>query len=283
MPDSPRQLGTLCRSILPAPQSVKSLLAAICLLAALAVLSSHFYRQYAHNESFQPTSFDWRAEWIASPYSSSPTACFRKTFDLTGNTRSAYLVMTADTYYRLSVNGREPNPDFRAEAWSSLPKSQTPYSQLGYPRNLFLALQLVAYLFYGAGIIMGATHADRTSPATTIRNGAIGLVFIGLLFGPGLSFGGIALAGVTLSISMLVLGYGNAALGAWLSQLFPVRLRYSGISLTFNMGAIIGGAITPLVAQQLSSHGHPGLTGLLLSLGAAITVVGTRLGRTEHD
>ncbi len=156
-------------------------------------------------------------------------------------------------------------------------------NQLGYPREPFLALQLVAYLFYGAGIIIGATHADRTSPATTIRGGAIGLVFIGLLFGPGLSFGGIALAGVTLSISMLVLGYGNAALGAWLSQLFPVRLRYSGISLTFNMGAIIGGAITPLVAQQLSSHGHPGLTGLLLSLGAAIAVVGTRLGRTDHD
>ena len=166
MPDSPRQLGTLCRSILPAPQSVKSLLAAICLLAALAVLSSHFYRQYAHNESFQPTSFDWRAEWIASPYSSSPTACFRKTFDLTGNTRSAYLVMTADTYYRLSVNGREPNPDFRAEAWSSLPKSQTPYSQLGYPRKNLTAhiYNLTPYLRPGSNVIAVLVQTDQGVP-----------------------------------------------------------------------------------------------------------------------
>ena len=156
-------------------------------------------------------------------------------------------------------------------------------SQFGYPREQFLGLQLVSDLFYGIGIAIGALRADKIGPAATIGGGAMGLVFIGLIFGPGLSFGGIALAGATLSLAMLVLGYGNAALGAWLAQLFPVRLRYSGMSLAFNVGGIIGGAITPLVAQALSSHGHPGLTGLLLSIGAGVTVLGTRRGRTVHN
>ena len=156
-------------------------------------------------------------------------------------------------------------------------------SQLGYPREQFLGLQLLSDVFYAIGITLGAIRADRTSPAATIGGGAIGLVFIGLIFGPGLSFGGIAMAGATLSLAMLVLGFGNAALAAWLAQLFPVRLRYSGMSLAFNVGGIIGGAITPLVAQALSSAGHTGLTGLLLSLGAVITVFGTRLGRAKHN
>ena len=156
-------------------------------------------------------------------------------------------------------------------------------TQLGYSREQFLGLQLVSDLFYGIGIAIGALRADKIGPAATIGGGAMGLMFIGLIFGPGLSFGGIALAGATLSLAMLVLGYGNAALGAWLAQLFPVRLRYSGMSLAFNVGGIIGGAITPLVAQALSSHGHPGLTGLLLSIGAGVTVLGTRRGRTVHN
>ena len=156
-------------------------------------------------------------------------------------------------------------------------------SLLGYPRQTFLMLQMLANLFYAAGIVIGARRADQTGPGSTISSGAIGLALVGLVFGPGLAFGGIALAGVTLCGSMLVLGYQNAALAPWLSRLFPVPVRYSGISLAFNVGGLIGGALTPQLAQQLSIHGHPGLTGLLMSLGGLVTWLAIRNATEKHD
>ena len=151
--------------------------------------------------------------------------------------------------------------------------------QLGYPRSDFLALQLLANLFYAVGIVAGARRADATSPGEPIAAGSLGLVLVGFAFGPGLAFCGLALAGLTMCLSMLVLGYNNGTLGPWLATLFPVRLRYSGASLCFNVGGIIGGAITPLLAQQMAAAGHSGLTGLLLSLGGIITWIGVRQSR----
>jgi hypothetical protein len=40
-------------------------------------------------------------------------------------------------------------------------------------------------------------------------------------------------------------------LSDWLTKLFPVAVRYSGISMAFNAGGIIGGAFTPGIAQTL--------------------------------
>mgnify|MGYP006176523759 CR=1 FL=1 len=36
-----------------------------------------------------------------------------------------------------------------------------------------------------------------------------------------------------------------------LTELFEVRLRYSGISIAYQLGGMIGGAITPIVATAL--------------------------------
>ena len=149
-------------------------------------------------------------------------------------------------------------------------------SQLGYPKQTFLALQMVANLFYAGGIVIGAQHADRASPGATISWGALGLALVGLVFGPGLAFGGIGLAGVIMAVTMGVLGYQNAAIGPWLARLFPVTVRYSGTSLAFNVGGLIGGAVTPQLAQLLSTSGHPGMTGLLMSLAGFISWLGVR-------
>ena len=43
--------------------------------------------------------------------------------------------------------------------------------------------------------------------------------------------------------------FGPAA--SWISELFSTRLRYSGASLGFQLGAVIGGGLTPLIAAAL--------------------------------
>ena len=40
-------------------------------------------------------------------------------------------------------------------------------------------------------------------------------------------------------------------LGVFLADLFPVRLRYSGISFSFQVSGIIGGGFAPIIATVL--------------------------------
>jgi len=74
---------------------------------------------------------------------------------------------------------------------------------------------------------------------------------------------------------MLVLGFNNGPLGSWLATLFPVRSRYTGVSLAFNAGGILGGAVVPFVAQLLVVQGQSRATGVLLLLAGLATLAGT--------
>ncbi|MET0180824.1 MAG: MFS transporter [Novosphingobium sp.] len=170
---------------------------------------------------------------------------------------SAGVVMTFATFYL-------------ATAWA-LAEASGP---LGYARIDVLAVQLLASLFYAGAIILAGIHADRTSPGRTLLVAAIGVGLIGLGFGPALHSGSLALATLGLCATMFALGLANGPLGSWLSSLFPVGVRYSGVSLAFNIGGIVGGALTPLVAQAMSARGAGAGAGLLLTVAAILSLVG---------
>jgi len=60
----------------------------------------------------------------------------------------------------------------------------------------------------------------------------------------------------------------NGPQAAILAELFPVRVRYSGVSFAFQTASILGGAVTPLVAGALLAA-----TGQLLSIGVWVLVI----------
>ena len=63
----------------------------------------------------------------------------------------------------------------------------------------------------------------------------------------------------------------------WYSELFSARLRYSGASLGFQVGAAISGGLTPLIAASLMawSGGATWPVSLLLIVCAGITATAT--------
>jgi len=66
-------------------------------------------------------------------------------------------------------------------------------------------------------------------------------------------------------------------LGSWMSAVFPVRVRYTGISIAFTGGGLIGGALAPIGAQALSASGGTGFTGLILCAAGLVTLAGVVL------
>ena len=152
-------------------------------------------------------------------------------------------------------------------------------SVLHYPRQAFLAVQLAANVCFAGGIIFAAIWADKASPSRVLMIGAGLTVLVGLGFGSGLVSGSLVCVWATLSAAMFVMGLVYGPLGAWLPSLFPVPLRYTGISTAFNAGGIIGGAVMPPLAKALADAGYAPWVGLPLALAGAITLLGVGLSR----
>lgn len=150
---------------------------------------------------------------------------------------------------------------------------------LGYPRETFLAVQLGANTFLAIGIAVAGWWADRRSPRTVLGWGAGLTALVGLAFGSGLGSGSLPIVFVTLASALFVMGLAYGPLGAWLPTLYAVPVRYTGISLAFNLGGIIGGALAPFAAQMLADRGGAPYVGLFLTAAGAVTLLGVLTGR----
>jgi MFS family permease len=69
------------------------------------------------------------------------------------------------------------------------------------------------------------------------------------------------------------MGLTFAPLGAALPELFPTRVAYTGASVAYNLGGILGASLAPYAAQQLLDHGGLKWVGYYLTAAAAVSCV----------
>ncbi|WP_116089581.1 MFS transporter [Sphingomonas crusticola] len=154
---------------------------------------------------------------------------------------------------------------------------------LGYSMEQFLGVQLGAILFMAAGIYAAAWFADKHfDERRVLMAGCVGTMFAGLLMGPLMGSGSLLLVFVFLALALTMMGFVYGPLGAWLPSLFPARVRYTGVSMAFNVAGVLGGGLTPTVAQVLVKHGGLTSVGLYCSGAALISLVALfALGRAR--
>ncbi|MGO1543530.1 MAG: MFS transporter [Gulosibacter sp.] len=89
-------------------------------------------------------------------------------------------------------------------------------------------------------------------------------------------------AGVAIGVTILGVGLGltYGAQAAWYAESFPASVRYSGVSIAYAIGAVIGGAFAPTIAQALlqATGTTWAIVGYLL-LTIVISVIGSLLLR----
>ena len=88
-----------------------------------------------------------------------------------------------------------------------------------------------------------------------MRWGSGGLVLWCLIFFPLLETRSIPLIGLALCGNLLLQGAYIGTQPAVFAELFPTEVRYSGVSLSFTLATIVGGAPAPLIAATLFSAG----------------------------
>ena len=150
---------------------------------------------------------------------------------------------------------------------------------LGYPKEQFLLVQLGAILFMAAGIVFAGYVSDATSAQRVLTWGCGTTILIGFVFGPALASGSWPIIFLGLAAALFVMGLVYGPLGSWLTALFPVHVRYTGASVAFNAGGILGGAMAPIIAQALSEWRGTPAVGLYLALAGVISWLGLMMVR----
>ncbi|MGN7928887.1 MFS transporter [Sphingopyxis sp. 22461] len=150
---------------------------------------------------------------------------------------------------------------------------------LGYPKEQFLLIQLGAILFMAVGIIFAGYVSDVSSEQRVLTWGCGATVLVGFVFGPALASGSWLLIFLGLATALFVMGLVYGPLGSWLTGLFPVHVRYTGASVAFNAGGILGGAMAPIIAQALAEWGGTATVGFYLAIAGVVSWLGLLMVR----
>jgi len=155
--------------------------------------------------------------------------------------------------------------------------------KLGYSREVFLAVQLGAILFLAAGIVAAGYWSDIANPRRVLMAGCGATVLVGLAMGAMMGAGSLPLIWGWLSLALFTMGFVYGPLGAFLPSLFPPRVRYTGASMAFNVGGIIGGGLAPVAAQALADRGGLTPVGLYLVAAGVLSLAGLAFLRPPPD
>lgn len=155
-------------------------------------------------------------------------------------------------------------------------------TKLGYSRETFLILQLSGVLFFALSIPCTAWFATRIGRRNMLILATVAILIFGLCFGWLFSAGTPGVV-ATLVIGFLLMGVTYAPLGTFLSELFPVEVRYTGASIAFNIAGILGASLTPYAATALALCHGLGSVGLYLAAMALISLVALLLVRDTAE
>lgn len=144
---------------------------------------------------------------------------------------------------------------------------------LGYTRREFLMLQLFAVIFFALTIPLSAVLADRHGRRLALIVATVAIGLFGLAMAPLFVTGSMVLVAIFLALGMALMGMTYGPLGTMLSELFPAAVRYTGSSLTFNLGGILGASLAPYAATWLATNYGLHYVGYYLSAAAFLTLI----------
>ena len=153
--------------------------------------------------------------------------------------------------------------------------------QLGVERSVVLNGTLVGSAVQIAAVLAFSALSDRVGRRPVMLAGA---AFLALYAFP--LFWLVDTGDTTLIMLAITIGFfGSAAIfgpmAAFISESFGTRVRYSGASLGYQMGAVLGGGLSPFIATALLgwSNGGSWAVSIYLLLGALVSFASVYLLR----
>jgi metabolite-proton symporter len=139
---------------------------------------------------------------------------------------------------------------------------------LGYRSQEVLVLVIVASLVWFAALGPAGRLSDRIGRRKVFLAGTALMALWSIAFFPLLNTKSTALAVVALAGMAISLGIAYGPQAALFVEMFSTKVRYSGASVGYQMGAVLGGGVAPLVATALYTS-----TGTATSVAVYMVVV----------
>jgi metabolite-proton symporter len=146
---------------------------------------------------------------------------------------------------------------------------------LAHSRPEVLTAGIIAALVFAGSTIASGILSDRFGRRNIVLASVLIAVPWSLVLFPLLDSGSIWAFGAGLCVTMLIVGGSYGPVGSYLPELFETRYRYTGAGMSYNLAALVGGGITPLVAASLAAAFGGTSIGLLLAGVSLISVVCT--------
>ena len=155
---------------------------------------------------------------------------------------------------------------------------------LGYSYNDFILMLVFGVVFFGIFTMVSGPLADRFGRRKTLIWVTIAIALFGFLFVPLLG-GGTALVMFFLALGFTLMGLTFGPMGAFLPEMFPTNVRYTGSAVAYNVSSILGAALAPIIAVWLwgLAGGSPIYVGFYLTGAAVLTLVSLILTRETKN
>ncbi|KAB8286740.1 MFS transporter [Bifidobacterium ramosum] len=136
-----------------------------------------------------------------------------------------------------------------------------------FTQNEYLAMQMVSVFFFAIFIIISCLYADKLGRKTVLITATLCTLVFGIFALQSLQHNPFTVM-LFLCVGFCCMGSLFGPCGAYLPELFPTSVRYSGAGLSYNLAAILGGAFAPTIATALVQA-----TGTVQSVGWYLAVM----------
>jgi len=155
---------------------------------------------------------------------------------------------------------------------------------LGMDRPTVLLATTLASFGWLAFTLWGGRVSDRLGRVRTFQIGYLILALWAVPMWFLIDTADILWYFVALFVMTIGLGLSYGPQAALYAELFPANVRYSGVSIGYALGAILGGAFAPMIAEALlGATGMSWTIGAYIALAAVISLVGVSLIKEPKD
>ena len=144
-------------------------------------------------------------------------------------------------------------------------------SGLGIPRGTMLAGVLIGAVVMIPGVIVSAILSDRYGRRGVIMLAAAALALWGFALFPLIDTRSLLWISVGIGVGQSLVGAMYGPQAAFFAEIFETRVRYSGASLGYQLGGILGGGLAPIIATALLA-GYGNTTGISVYIALACLV-----------